>query len=330
MKSRFFDAWALTAAAAVLMAITMGSRSAFGLFVSPLNTATGLGLATIQPSPVRQPAGLGARAAVGRWPRPALGAARVIGAGGIVTAVATALVTVADSGGSPRRVRAARLRRRGDGQRRPAARGGEPRRAPRAAGSGRRIVGAGASIGQLVLAPAVQATIATAGWVAAIGGSRRSRCWRCRSRASFERKPAAAATVAPAPADAAPAASAPSVRDALATPGFWLVTGGFFVCGFHVSFLVAHMPGQIELCGLPATVSGVWLAIIGACNVAGSLAAGAAIERMSAKRLLIALYALRAIGVAAFSPFRSRSSTCSPSPSGWASPTWRRWRRPRA
>jgi hypothetical protein len=47
MQSRFFDTWALTAAAAVLMAITMGSRSAFGLFVSPLNTATGLGLATI-------------------------------------------------------------------------------------------------------------------------------------------------------------------------------------------------------------------------------------------------------------------------------------------
>ena len=34
--------------------------------------------------------------------------------------------------------------------------------------------------------------------------------------------------------------------------------------------------------------------------MAGSLAAGAAIERVSAKRLLIALYALRAIGVAAF------------------------------
>jgi len=47
MQSRFFDAWALTMAAAVLMAITAAARSAFGLFVSPVNTATGAGLATI-------------------------------------------------------------------------------------------------------------------------------------------------------------------------------------------------------------------------------------------------------------------------------------------
>lgn len=47
MQSRFFDAWALTTAAAVLMAITAGARSAFELFVSRLNTATGVGLATI-------------------------------------------------------------------------------------------------------------------------------------------------------------------------------------------------------------------------------------------------------------------------------------------
>ena len=38
---------AIALAAAVLMAITMGSRSSFGLFVAPLNAATGLGLVTI-------------------------------------------------------------------------------------------------------------------------------------------------------------------------------------------------------------------------------------------------------------------------------------------
>ena len=37
----------LTAAAVALLAVTMGSRSVFGLFLSPLNSATGLGIATI-------------------------------------------------------------------------------------------------------------------------------------------------------------------------------------------------------------------------------------------------------------------------------------------
>ncbi|HWP11461.1 MAG TPA: hypothetical protein VNN06_06545 [Ramlibacter sp.] len=37
-------AWRLTLAASVLMGLAMGGRSAFGLFVSPLNTASGIGL----------------------------------------------------------------------------------------------------------------------------------------------------------------------------------------------------------------------------------------------------------------------------------------------
>ena len=40
-------ALAVTAAAVALLAVTMGTRSVFGLFLSPLNSATGLGVATI-------------------------------------------------------------------------------------------------------------------------------------------------------------------------------------------------------------------------------------------------------------------------------------------
>ena len=30
---------------------------------------------------------------------------------------------------------------------------------------------------------------------------------------------------------------------------------GFFTCGFHISFLITHLPGEVGLCGLPASVS---------------------------------------------------------------------------
>ena len=39
--------WKITAAAAALTALIAGSRTSFGLFLSPINTATGLGMASI-------------------------------------------------------------------------------------------------------------------------------------------------------------------------------------------------------------------------------------------------------------------------------------------
>ena len=39
--------WMLVISAALILAVTMGLRNALGLFVSPLNTSTGLGIVTI-------------------------------------------------------------------------------------------------------------------------------------------------------------------------------------------------------------------------------------------------------------------------------------------
>jgi predicted MFS family arabinose efflux permease len=301
MNSRFLNAWALTAAAAVLMAITMGSRSAFGLFVSPLNSATGLGLATISLAGAVSQLGWGLAQPFLGSVADRFGTARVIAISGIATAVATAMVTAADSavalvgtfvllacagaamGSAP--LLLAAVDRDAPAQWRGLAAG---------------IVGAGASIGQVLLAPAVQATISAAGWIAAMYVLAGLALLAVPLAWAFRQKPGAAYAAAPESALETPVAPSTDVHDALRTSSFWLVTGGFFVCGFHVSFLVAHMPGQIELCGFPAQLSGMWIAIVGACNVAGSLAAGAAIRWISAPRLLIALYALRAAGVATF------------------------------
>ena len=46
-----------------------------------------------------------------------------------------------------------------------------------------------------------------------------------------------------------------SLREALAEAwghsGYLLLTAGFFVCGFHVQFIVTHLPNFILECGLP-------------------------------------------------------------------------------
>jgi predicted MFS family arabinose efflux permease len=111
---------------------------------------------------------------------------------------------------------------------------------------------------------------------------------------AFRRRPAAAG--------AARAAGQPgaTVREALSSRAFWLINATFFVCGVHVFFLVTHLPGVIELCGLPASVSGIALALLGLFNIAGSLGAGIVIQRFSMQRTLAVLFAARALGVGLF------------------------------
>ena len=288
------SALVIASAAAALMAITMGSRSSFGLFVSPLNTSTGLGLATISFAAalnqllwgVAQPF---VGAAADRF-----GAARVIACGGLALASITACLPFVDTAPELVTVLAA-LAIAG------AAAGsnglllGEVSRRVSATQRGLAvgIVGAGGSAGQLLLGPSIQGTISLAGWHTAWFGLALLALVCLPLAMPFRRHRLEAA-------ERAPEAEGADVGEALTHPMFWCIAGGFFVCGFHVAFLISHMPGVIALCGLPASVSGWWIAIVGLCNIIGSIAAGTMIRRGSMRQTLMALYALRAVGVALF------------------------------
>ncbi len=81
---------------------------------------------------------------------------------------------------------------------------------------------------------------------------------------------------------------------------FWLLTLGFFTCGFHVSFIGAHLPAYVtEVCGSAAL--GSWaLGVIGLGNIIGVLIAGELGTRMLKKHVLSGIYAVRAVLVLAF------------------------------
>ncbi len=81
---------------------------------------------------------------------------------------------------------------------------------------------------------------------------------------------------------------------------YWLLTAGFFVCGFHVTFIAVHMPAYLDDKGLPAELGAYSLMLIAVFNVVGSLVAGYLGVRFPKKDLLTALYALRAITIAIF------------------------------
>ena len=90
------------------------------------------------------------------------------------------------------------------------------------------------------------------------------------------------------------------LRVALRDRSYWCLHAGFFTCGVHIAFLVTHLPGEIALCGLPASVSAASIALIGLFNVAGSLAAGALGQRYRMKWILAVMYASRALMIAIY------------------------------
>jgi MFS family permease len=96
-----------------------------------------------------------------------------------------------------------------------------------------------------------------------------------------------------------PAARA-ALREALAHRGFWLLSFGFFVCGFHVVFITTHLPAFLVDRGLPLATGTTVLALIGLANVAGAYLGGRWGERFRKPAMLAAIYLGRAAAIAAF------------------------------
>jgi MFS family permease len=81
---------------------------------------------------------------------------------------------------------------------------------------------------------------------------------------------------------------------------YLLLVLGFFVCGFHVGFMTAHLPPYVaEVCG-SVTLGAATLSIIGLANVAGTYLFGALGSRIPKPRVLSAIYALRAAVILVF------------------------------
>ena len=76
---------------------------------------------------------------------------------------------------------------------------------------------------------------------------------------------------------------------------FNLVCLSFFSCGFHIAFLITHLPGEINLCGLSQNVASVSISIIGIANILGTILVGYLNDQYRSKDLLFLLYFFRAL-----------------------------------
>jgi MFS family permease len=107
-----------------------------------------------------------------------------------------------------------------------------------------------------------------------------------------------------------PQSTRDALQEAFHTQGFWLLTVGFFVCGFHVTFIGLHLPSYISdnsvglsFFGRPisAIELGGWaIGLVGLFNIVGSLLWGWLGGHHLRKDMLALLYALRALAFVLF------------------------------
>ncbi|MFI8747836.1 MFS transporter [Pseudomonas sp. NPDC077186] len=91
-----------------------------------------------------------------------------------------------------------------------------------------------------------------------------------------------------------------ALREAAGHSGFWLLALGFFVCGFQVVFVAVHLPAYLVDHHLPALTGTTVLALVGLFNIFGTYIAGWLGGRMSKPRLLSALYLARGVVITLF------------------------------
>ena len=81
---------------------------------------------------------------------------------------------------------------------------------------------------------------------------------------------------------------------------YLFLNAGFFVCGFHVTFIGVHLPKHLEDVGQSTGIAAAALSFIGLFNIAGSLAAGSLGQRYSKAFLLSLLYGVRGLVILGF------------------------------
>lgn len=105
---------------------------------------------------------------------------------------------------------------------------------------------------------------------------------------------------APVPAGDPEVSFGRALGDAFGERDFWLLSLGFFACGFQVVFIAIHLPAFLFDNGVGGGVATTTLALIGLVNIAGAYYAGVFGGRLRKPMLLSWIYLARAVLIAAF------------------------------
>ena len=287
--------WGLIIISAIIFAITMGVRQSLGLFIAPINSSLGLDIVSISFA-----------LAVGQFmwglAQPIFGAIAdkkgslgvlIIGAlmmfiGLVLTpfvktdwglVLTLGILSAAGAGAGSFSILIGATAKQMPAEKRAFAGG---------------FINAGGSFGQFVFAPLAQSIINGFGWMYAmftmaiatlftiplaylLGSKKEKKVIEETKSATDEIK------------------LKQQIFEAFKNKNYLYLHVGFFTCGFHIAFLITHLPGEVAMCGHSASVSATALALIGFFNIFGSLYAGYLGSKYKMKYILAILYASRAL-----------------------------------
>ena len=95
-------------------------------------------------------------------------------------------------------------------------------------------------------------------------------------------------------------ASTQALAEALGHRSYVLLILGYFTCGFQLFFITVHLPAYLVDRGLPASIGGWTIAVIGLFNIFGSIGSGYIANMMPKRYLLSAIYFSRSLAIMVF------------------------------
>ncbi len=288
--------WITTLMASSILMITMGTRQAMGLYVGPLNTDTGLGIVTISLAMAIGQFLWGAVQPIAGAFADKYGPRPVLLCGVLILVIGSALTPLVSSSWGLILTMGILTAIGAGACSFSVLLGAAAQRMPtesRGVASG--IINAGGSFGQFVFAPIIGKLIQWVGWM----GSMWAIAVVTLLAVPLLNKLTSNAHASVKPADPEGGLKK-AVSDAMRNPSYLLLHLGFFTCGFHLAFLVTHLPTEVGLCGLSPTVASWSLALIGLANIVGSLFAGSWVNLYRSKYVLACMYGSRAVLIALY------------------------------
>jgi predicted MFS family arabinose efflux permease len=280
--------------AGLILSFNMGIRQTFGLFIAPMNEATGISVSSFSLAIAVQNLLWGIITPFASAFADRHGTGRVLVGGSLLYGLGLLVMVLLPSALGVH-LGAGLLVGLGVGACSfPMVLGAVARLTPesyRAAALG--FASAGGSAGQFILLPLTGAMIGGLGWQTAL---------LVLMGLSFLIVPLAVALAGKASHVEGPGPSSirAALAEALGQRSYRLVTLGFFVCGFHVAFVATHLPGYLLTCNLALGVGSTALGLIGFFNIIGGLLAGVLGGRYPKKYLLSSIYLARSIIIALF------------------------------
>ena len=287
----------LIASSCLLLLLSFGYRSGFGLFVKPVSEANGWGREVISMALAIQNLFWGVVSVFAGGLADRFGNVKVVIGGTLLYAGGMALMAGVDS---PWLLHTSAGVLVGSGIAGTAFGIVLPAMA-RAVGEERRqwalgVGTAAGSLGQFAMVPIIQQLMDSFGWTIALyllAGSALFMALLAMPLAPYSGAHEGAAKL-----------TDQSMRDALSEAfghrSFRLLTFGFFVCGFHVAFIGAHLPAFLSDAGFEPRVGAWSISIIGLCNVFGAYYAGVISSKWSRRNVLVWIYLGRSVVITVF------------------------------